>query len=87
MANADREEEFEVLYWAHVRRVMAYVLTPTSRANAPDVLSSAFLVAWRRFDKVPPDAFPWLVRVARRVLADQARSTSRRSACTDSASC
>jgi RNA polymerase sigma-70 factor (ECF subfamily) len=71
---------FEVVYRANVRPLLAYALTRTSRDNAQDVVASTFLVAWRRIDQVPVDALPWLIGVARRVLADQWRSESRRTA-------
>jgi RNA polymerase sigma factor (sigma-70 family) len=76
---ADRAR-FEVLYRNNVRHVLAYVLTRSGRDNASDIVSSTFLVAWRRFDEVPADALPWLIGVARRVLADQRRAESRRRA-------
>lgn len=81
MASTERAG-FEALYRANVRSVMAYVLTRTAKDEAPDVVSSTFLVAWRRFDDVPADALPWLIGVARRVLAEQSRSSSRRNAVT-----
>jgi RNA polymerase sigma-70 factor, ECF subfamily len=74
------QERFEVLYQRHARALMAYVLTRTTRQAAPDVVSSTFLVAWRRFGEVPTDALPWLIGVSRRVLADQLRAASRRRA-------
>lgn len=79
MGQVDRAR-FEVLYRQSVRPLLAYVLSRTSRDNAHDVVSSTFLVAWRRFDEVPSDALPWLIGVARRVLADQRRAESRRTA-------
>ena len=82
MGQADRAQ-FEVLYRGNIRPLLAYVLTRTSRDNAHDVVSSTFLVAWRRFDQVPVDALPWLIGVARRVLADQWRAESRRKALGD----
>lgn len=73
-------ERFEVFYRRHVRALMAYALTRTTRDAAPDVVSSTFLVAWRRFSEIPPDALPWLIGVSRRVIADQVRAASRRRA-------
>lgn len=70
----------EALYRENISALLAYALTRTSRENAHDVVSSTFLVAWRRLDDVPKDALPWLIGVARRVLADQWRSESRRMA-------
>lgn len=74
------QARFENLYRENVRRLLAYVLTRTTTERAHDVIASAFLVAWRRFDEVPPDALPWLIGVARRVLADQRRSDVRQRA-------
>jgi RNA polymerase sigma factor (sigma-70 family) len=76
----DDRSRFEDLYRETVRRLFAYVLTRTDRENAADVVSSTYLVAWRRFDEVPADALPWLIGVARRSLADQRRSEARQRA-------
>lgn len=74
----DDREKFEDLYRGNARSIFAYALTRTSREEAEDVVANTFLVAWRRFDSVPDDPLPWLIGVARRVLADQRRSESRR---------
>lgn len=36
-----------------------------------------FVVAWRRLGDVPEDALPWLLGVARRMLANRRRSAAR----------
>lgn len=33
------------------------------------MVAETFLVAWRRLDELPDEAKPWLLGVARRVLA------------------
>jgi RNA polymerase sigma-70 factor (ECF subfamily) len=76
----DDRSRFEDLYRETVRRLFAYVLTRTNRENASDVISSTYLVAWRRFEEVPADPLPWLIGIARRVLADQRRSEARQRA-------
>jgi RNA polymerase sigma factor (sigma-70 family) len=76
----DERARFEDLYRDSVRRLFAYVLTRTNRANAHDVVADTYVVAWRRRHDIPPDALPWLIGAARRVLADQGRSQDRRSA-------
>ncbi len=48
--------------------------------RAKDVAAETFLVAWRRLDDVPAEPRPWLFGVARRVIAGQFRSESRREA-------
>ena len=47
------------------------------------MVSATFLVAWRRLEELPSDPLPWLIGVARRVLADQRRSNARRLALSD----
>jgi RNA polymerase sigma-70 factor (ECF subfamily) len=51
-------------------------------ADAADLLSETFVVAWRRGDRMPADpeqARMWLFGVARRVLANAARGAARHS--------
>jgi RNA polymerase sigma factor (sigma-70 family) len=60
--------------------VLAYALRRTSRDEAEEVVAETFLVAWRRLHEVPDDPIPWLLAVARRVLANQRRATGRRRA-------
>ena len=44
------------------------------------MVADTFLVAWRRFESVGDDPLPWLLAVARRVLANQQRADRRRGA-------
>ncbi len=70
----------EGLFEAHERRVLAYALrrTPTP-VDAEDAAAETFTIAWRKIDQVPDDALPWLLGVARRVIANQRRGSKRRS--------
>lgn len=75
---------FEALYHRDARAVLGFALRRTDRPDdAAEVLSDVMLTAWRRWDAVPTDpheARVWLYAVAHRVLANQRRSASRRSA-------
>lgn len=62
---------------AHAARVYAYARRHVEESQCDDVVSETFLVAWRRPEKVPDDPLPWLLVVARNVIANQ-RRTSRR---------
>lgn len=75
-----RRERFEGIFDANVRAVSAYALRRTTPGDADDVVAETFLVAWRRLDEVPSEAKPWLLGVARRVLANQRRAAGRRTA-------
>jgi RNA polymerase sigma-70 factor, ECF subfamily len=74
-----RTPQFEAIFNACHSRVLGYAIRRTSdRAAAEEAVSETFLIAWRRFDAVPADALPWLLGVARKVLANQRRAAGRR---------
>jgi RNA polymerase sigma factor (sigma-70 family) len=78
----DRRGAFEQLFNAHYWAVRGYVLRRSPLAAAEDVVAERFLVAWRRLDVIGDDPLPWLLGVARRVLANQQRAERRRGALT-----
>ncbi len=81
MGDDGRQERFERLWAGCEQRVHAYALRRTDAQTAQDVVADTFLVAWRRLDVVPAGAeLPWLLGVARRVLANTARGGRRREA-------
>jgi RNA polymerase sigma-70 factor, ECF subfamily len=69
--------EFEALFRLHVGAVHAYALRRSDAATAEEVVADTFLVCWRRLDRVPDDALPWLYGVARRCLANRLRAGRR----------
>jgi RNA polymerase sigma factor (sigma-70 family) len=73
------EPAFERFFVEHWGAVCAYVARRADVAVVEDVAAEVFAVAWRRWDSVPADARPWLLGVARRVLANERRATARRS--------
>lgn len=75
-----KQEQFERLYEQHFDRVAAYLLARSDRDSAADALARTFEVAWRRLDDIPADPLPWLLGVARRVLADGRRGQRRQDA-------
>jgi RNA polymerase sigma factor (sigma-70 family) len=77
----DRQARFNDLFDRHYAAVRAYVARRSETLGiVDDALSEIFLVAWRRIDLVPADGLPWLLGVARRVLANQRRGEARRGA-------
>jgi RNA polymerase sigma-70 factor, ECF subfamily len=79
-SDSDRRMIFEQLFATHYRAVRGYVLRRSASSAVEDALAETFLVAWRRFESVPGDPLPWLLGVARGVLANQRRAESRRGA-------
>ena len=78
-----REAAYAALYAATFDAILGYALRRVERPDdAADVVAETFLVAWRRFDDVPPgdEARLWLYGVARRTLANQRRGDQRRTA-------
>lgn len=88
MNEGDRERtrRFEALFEAYGADVVAYCRWRAgSASDAQDAAAEVFLTAWRRLDAVPESnaARVWLYATARRVLANQRRSTRRRAALTE----
>lgn len=70
-------ERYAALYRRHVRVVYNYAWRRVGD-QAPDVVSETFLVAWRRMPKLSDDEeLPWLLGVARRVVANMVRARAR----------
>ena len=80
LMSGNDERAFDALFEAHHRDVLRYVLRRAPMASAEDVLAETFLVAWRRSEQIPADPLPWLLGVARRVVANQRRADLRRDA-------
>jgi len=78
-----RRQRFEQLFDAHYSAVSGYAHRRAAPGDAEDAVGETFLVAWRRIDDVPREAKPWLLGVARRVLANQRRAGARRAALTE----
>ncbi|HEY6890841.1 MAG TPA: sigma-70 family RNA polymerase sigma factor [Solirubrobacter sp.] len=72
------ELDFEQLYALHAGAVRGYAMRRCDPETADDVVADVFLVAWRRRAELPEEALPWLLGIARRVLANHARGQSRR---------
>lgn len=85
MAAADTADgaRLRELFAAHGNAVFGYAAYRVGDDTAADVVSETFLVAWRRIDAVPADALPWLLGVARKVIAGQLRTARRQSALVD----
>jgi RNA polymerase sigma-70 factor (ECF subfamily) len=72
---------FDRLYRAQAPQLLAYVARRVPADGVADVVADTFAVAWRRLSRVPADdPLPWLLGVARRVIANQHRSRRRREA-------
>jgi RNA polymerase sigma-70 factor (ECF subfamily) len=77
---SERRERFERLYRGYGVEVLAYLRRRATPELADDGLAETFLVVWRRLDEVPDEPRAWLLGVARRVLANQRRSSRRQGA-------
>ena len=73
-----RAADFRALYERYYERVLGYVLRRTPREAAHDVVAEIFLVVWRRFGDLPQEPLPWLLGIARKILANERRSARRR---------
>jgi RNA polymerase sigma factor (sigma-70 family) len=79
----ERQRRFDALFASYGSDIVAYCRwRSASASDAQDAAADAFLTAWRRLDEVPDGdaARVWLYATARRVLANQRRSSRRREA-------
>jgi RNA polymerase sigma-70 factor (ECF subfamily) len=79
-ATSVRRQQLEALFTEHGRAVFAFARRRATAADADDVVSETFLVAWRRLDDVPSEPLPWLLGVARKCLANVNRREGRQAA-------
>ena len=79
----DSRARFEALYRAHCGAVRSFVHRRVRSAAADDVLAEVFVLAWRRLDEAPGDELPWLLGIARGVLANRRRGQARQQALRD----
>jgi RNA polymerase sigma factor (sigma-70 family) len=78
-SQAGRARQFEGIFGACYSRVLGFAIRRSDdRATAEEAVSETFLVAWRRLDAVPDEPLPWLLGVARKVIANQRRAAGRR---------
>jgi RNA polymerase sigma-70 factor (ECF subfamily) len=81
MAESEKaQERFEDVFRRHHPAVVAYARRRVPEDAADDIVASTFLVAWRKVEEIPAEALPWLLAVARNVIATQRRGSQRRSA-------
>ena len=81
----DREVRFRTLYEATYRDLLRFVQRRVHPTHAEDIAADVFLVAWRRFDDLPPaagDTRAWLFGIAQRTLLNGQRGDRRRRALT-----
>lgn len=79
---AGASDRVEQLFRCHHAAVVAYVRRRAPADLVDDVVGETFLVAWRRLDRMPDNPLPWLLAVARNVVATQERGVLRRRALT-----
>jgi len=71
-------ERLAALFTAEHEAVARYVRRRASPDLVDDAVAETFLVACRKPSAIPADPLPWLLGIARRVLATQRRSAKRR---------
>ena len=82
-ANGDRRRRFDALFASYSSDIVSYcVWRAGSASDAQDAAAEVFLTAWRRLDDLAEGdaARVWLYATARKVIANQRRSSRRRAA-------
>jgi RNA polymerase sigma factor (sigma-70 family) len=83
MSDGERRRRFDALFASYRSDIVAYCSwRAASASDAQDAVAEVFFTAWRRLDELPRGdaARVWLYATARRVVANQRRSTRRRKA-------
>jgi RNA polymerase sigma factor (sigma-70 family) len=78
---SERGRRFDALFASYSADIVSYCgWRAASASDAQDAVAEVFLAAWRRLDELPADdaARVWLYATARRVIANQRRSSRRR---------
>jgi RNA polymerase sigma-70 factor, ECF subfamily len=79
----ERRQRFDAVFASYSSDIVAYCgWRAASASDAQDAAAEVFLIAWRRLDELPEGAAArvWLYATARRVVANQRRSTRRQAA-------
>ena len=71
-------ERFEQLFRSQHAAVHSFTRRRMAPEAVEDVVSETFLVAWRRLRDLPEEPLPWLLGVARNVIATKLRGDARR---------
>jgi len=80
-SDSEQRRHFDSLFAAFGSDIVAYCgWRAGSASDAEDAVAEVFLTAWRRLDELPEGdaARVWLYATARRVIANQRRSSRRR---------
>ena len=75
------DHEYVEFYWEQLPRLRRYLARRiNSRETREDLEITTMMLAWQRFDLVPPDqrSFGWLASIAGGVLTNERRSEFRR---------
>lgn len=59
-------------------RLLRYAQRHVGAEMAQDVVAETFQIAWRKWDQLPENKFPWLVGTARMVIGNHIRTLVRR---------
>lgn len=78
MGDTTGRERLEAVFREHYEAVLAYARRRAPTSVADDAAAETFAIAWRKADKIPREPLPWLLGIARRVLATQRRASERR---------
>jgi RNA polymerase sigma-70 factor, ECF subfamily len=81
--SSNQAQRFSDMYGALYGRIHAYAARRVGRDAADEIAAEVFVIAWRRFEDVPPEPLPWLYGVARNVVLRYRARVARQTAARD----
>lgn len=69
--------DFEMFFRGNYSSLWRYVARRVPRAQADDLVSASFVVAWKKYSSVDCPSLPWLIRIASFEIANARRRQSR----------
>ena len=73
-ATDENLREFELFFRRHYEHLTQYVSRRTPFSQVDDLVSTTFIIAWKKFHQTKNPTLPWLLQIAKYEIANKRRS-------------
>jgi hypothetical protein len=74
LATDENLREFELFFRRHYEHLTQYVSRRTPFSQVDDLVSTTFIIAWKKFHQTKNPTLPWLLQIAKYEIANKRRS-------------